>query len=297
VDETSLLYWANRVNAPRHEAFTPYLLGNRPFVECAWEALEEFLTTRNRDLKKVRAVVERLAETERSTREDDADAWKDLLHYLDEILWDADAPTDWAGTPPKEFPAGLPGLLSDRELAALAAAGMISPFVGELVRKEGERGVVSYGLSSYGYDARLAPDFKVFSNIHAGELDPKQMNPRALHTVHATGDYFVLPPHGFALGSTVERFALPRDVVALGQGKSTYARIGVTLHMTPMEPGWEGHITLAVANSSPLPVRVYTGEGIAQFLFFRAPVACAVSYADRKGKYQGAVGVTTARVP
>ena len=171
-------------------------------------------------------------------------------------------------------------ILSDREIARRARAGMIRPFVARQAR----RGVISYGLSSYGYDLRIAGVFKVFTNVHSAVVDPKAFNPRSFVTVR--GKVCIIPPNSFALGYTVEYLKIPRDVLTLCVGKSTYARCGIIVNVTPFEPEWEGHATLEISNTTPLPARIYAGEGIAQVVFFKADAPCRVSYADRKGKYQ-----------
>ena len=181
-------------------------------------------------------------------------------------------------------------ILSDREIARRARAGMIRTFVSRQVR----RGVISYGLSSYGYDLRIADTFKVFTNVHGAVVDPKRFDPRSF--VDVRGGVCVIPPNSFALGHTVERLRIPRDVLTLCVGKSTYARCGILVNVTPFEPGWEGHATLEISNTTPLPARVYAGEGIAQLLFFRAAEECRISYADRRGKYQAQRRITLPKI-
>ncbi len=181
-------------------------------------------------------------------------------------------------------------ILSDREIARRARWGMIRPFTSRQVRK----GVISYGLSSYGYDLRIAGAFKVFSNVHASVVDPKAFDRRSL--VDVKGKVCVVPPNSFALGHTVEYLRIPRDILTLCVGKSTYARCGIIVNVTPFEPGWEGHATLEISNTTPLPARIYAGEGIAQVIFFRADEECRTSYADRKGKYQAQRRITLPRI-
>lgn len=171
-------------------------------------------------------------------------------------------------------------ILSDREIAVRARAGMIRPFAPRQVR----RGVISYGLSSYGYDLRIGSVFKVFTNVHGVVVDPKAFDSKSFVTVK--GKVCVIPPNSFALGYTVETLRIPRDVLTICVGKSTYARCGIIVNVTPFEPEWEGHATLEISNTTPLPARIYAGEGIAQVIFLKADVPCAVSYADRRGKYQ-----------
>ena len=162
---------------------------------------------------------------------------------------------------------------------------MIAPFEERQVRK----GVISYGLSSYGYDIRISNEFKIFTNIHTTIVDPKSFDPRSF--VDFRGPVCVIPPNSFALGRSVEYFRIPRSVMCLCTGKSTYARCGIITNVTPFEPEWEGFVTLEISNTTPLPARIYADEGIAQVLFFESDETCAVSYADRQGKYQGQQGI------
>ncbi len=164
--------------------------------------------------------------------------------------------------------------------------GMIDPFVENLQRDE----VVSYGLSSYGYDARVSSEFKIFTNVDSAVVDPKAFSDQSF--VDRTNDSCVIPPNSFALARTVEYFRIPRDVLVICLGKSTYARCGIIVNVTPLEPEWEGHVTLEFSNTTPLPARVYANEGAAQFIFLKGDEVCETSYADRKGKYQGQQGVT-----
>jgi dCTP deaminase len=157
---------------------------------------------------------------------------------------------------------------------------MIEPFVDSQVRE----GVISYGLSSYGYDIRVTNEFKIFTNVHSAVVDPKNFNPKSF--VDYVGDICVIPPNSFVLAQTVEYFRIPRDVLTVCLGKSTYARCGLIVNVTPFEPEWEGYVTLEISNTTPLPARVYANEGIAQVLFFQSDEVCDISYADRKGKYQ-----------
>jgi len=162
---------------------------------------------------------------------------------------------------------------------------MIAPFEERQVRK----GVISYGLSSYGYDIRISDEFKIFTNINTTIVDPKSFDPRSF--VDFRGPVCVIPPNSFALGRSVEYFKIPRNVMTLTVGKSTYARCGIITNVTPFEPEWEGFVTLEISNTTPLPARIYANEGIAQVLFFESDETCAVSYADRQGKYQGQQGI------
>ncbi|MBI4265215.1 MAG: dCTP deaminase [Acidobacteria bacterium] len=164
--------------------------------------------------------------------------------------------------------------------------GMIEPFEDRQVRA----GVISYGLSSYGYDIRVADEFKVFTNINSTVVDPKSFDARSFVDVKA--DVCIIPPNSFALSRTVEYFRIPRDVLTVCVGKSTYARCGLIVNVTPFEPEWEGFVTLEISNTTPLPAKVYANEGIAQVLFFQSDEICEVSYADKKGKYQRQQGLT-----
>ncbi|MHB1207472.1 MAG: dCTP deaminase [Rhodospirillaceae bacterium] len=168
--------------------------------------------------------------------------------------------------------------------------GMISPFTDQLARE----GVISYGVSSYGYDARVSDEFKIFTNLDSVVVDPKQFSDRGF--VDRKTDICVIPPNSFALARTVEYFKIPRDVLVICLGKSTYARCGIIVNVTPLEPEWEGHVTLEFSNTTPMPARIYANEGAAQFIFLKADSVCQTSYADRKGKYQGQKGVTLPRL-
>ncbi len=168
--------------------------------------------------------------------------------------------------------------------------GMITPFEEKLQRS----GVISYGLSSYGYDARVASDFKIFTNIDNALVDPKNFCDNSFVTRNA--DVCIIPPNSFVLAHTVEYFKIPRDVLVVCLGKSTYARCGLIVNVTPLEPEWEGHVTLEISNTTPLPAKVYANEGISQFLFLKADSLCETSYADRGGKYMGQTGVTLPRM-
>ena len=168
--------------------------------------------------------------------------------------------------------------------------GMIEPFEDRQVRQ----GVISYGLSSYGYDIRVADEFKVFTNINRTVVDPKNFDARSFVDVKA--DVCIIPPNSFALAKTVEYFRIPRDVLTVCVGKSTYARCGLIVNVTPFEPEWEGFVTLEISNTTPLPAKVYANVGISQVLFFQSDEVCEVSYADKKGKYQGQQGLTLPRL-
>ncbi len=168
--------------------------------------------------------------------------------------------------------------------------GMIEPFAAEQVRYSGEERVISYGTSSYGYDVRCSEHFKVFTNIHSATVDPKNFDEKSFVDIHA--EYCVIPPNSFALASTIEYFRIPRNVLTVCLGKSTYARCGIIVNVTPLEPEWEGHVTLEFSNTTNLPAKIYANEGVAQMLFFESDEVCATSYKDRGGKYQGQIGVT-----
>lgn len=163
---------------------------------------------------------------------------------------------------------------------------MINPFVA----KQKRDGVISYGLSSYGYDARVADEFKIFTNVNNAMVDPKNFSESSF--VDRKTDVCIIPPNSFVLGRTVEYFKIPNDCLVICVGKSTYARCGIIVNVTPLEPGWEGHVTLEFSNTTPLPAKLYANEGVCQFLFFKSDQTCAVSYGDRSGKYMGQTGIT-----
>jgi dCTP deaminase len=167
---------------------------------------------------------------------------------------------------------------------------MIEPFVDDQVRD----GVVSYGLSSYGYDIRVADEFKVFTNVYSTLIDPKNFDPQSFVDIKA--DVCIVPPNSFALARTIEYFRIPRDVLTVCLGKSTYARCGIIVNVTPFEPEWEGTVTLEISNTTPLPAKIYANEGLAQVLFFQSDEPCEKSYADKKGKYLRQQGVTLPKV-
>jgi dCTP deaminase len=167
---------------------------------------------------------------------------------------------------------------------------MIEPFVDMQVRD----GIMSYGLSSYGYDIRVSDEFKIFTNVHSAIVDPKNFDPKSF--VDFKGDVCLIPPNSFALSRTIEYFRIPRNVLTICVGKSSYARCGIIVNVTPFEPEWEGYVTLEISNTTPLPARIYANEGIAQVLFFLAEEVCERSYADKKGKYQGQHSITLPRL-
>ena len=185
----------------------------------------------------------------------------------------------------------MPSIKADTWIRRMALEhGMIEPFEDRQVRE----GVISYGLSSYGYDIRVADEFKIFTNINSTVVDPKAFDDRSFVDVRASA--CIIPPNSFALAKTIEYFRIPRDVLTVCVGKSTYARCGLIVNVTPFEPEWEGFVTLEISNTTPLPARVYANEGIAQVLFFQSDETCEVSYADKKGKYQGQQGLTLPRM-
>ncbi|MBF0563392.1 MAG: dCTP deaminase [Alphaproteobacteria bacterium] len=169
-------------------------------------------------------------------------------------------------------------------------SGMIDPFQEKLQRD----GVISYGLSSYGYDARVSREFKIFTNVDSAIVDPKDFSQKSF--VDRDGDICIIPPNSFALARTVKYFRIPRDVLVICLGKSTYARCGIIVNVTPLEPEWEGHVTLEFSNTTPLPAKIYAMEGACQFIFLKADRVCEVSYGDRAGKYQNQQGVTLPRL-
>ncbi|MBE3577867.1 MAG: dCTP deaminase [Limnochordales bacterium] len=182
------------------------------------------------------------------------------------------------------------GLKSDRWIREQALRGMISPFVDHQVRE----GVISYGLSSYGYDIRVADEYRIFTNLNSVVVDPKAIRPESM--VEFKGEVCIIPPNSFALARSMEYFRIPENVTGLCVGKSTYARCGIVVNITPLEAGWEGHLTIEISNTTPLPAKIYSGEGIAQILFFEGDEPCEVSYAKRKGKYQKQLGITLPRI-
>jgi dCTP deaminase len=180
---------------------------------------------------------------------------------------------------------------SDRWIREMAEKhGMIEPFAPQQVRSEQGNRLISYGTSSYGYDVRCANEFKVFTNINSTIVDPKSFDERSF--VNIESDVCIIPPNSFALARTIEYFRIPRKVLTICLGKSTYARCGIIVNVTPLEPEWEGHVTLEFSNTTPLPARIYANEGVAQMLFLESDEECETSYKDRGGKYQGQRGVT-----
>ena len=181
-------------------------------------------------------------------------------------------------------------VLSDKWIKKMALDGMISPFE----EKQVSKGKISYGLSSFGYDARVSNEFKIFTNVNSEIVDPKNFKPSNFVTKNIPE--CIIPPNSFVLASTVEYFKIPKDVLVICLGKSTYARCGIIVNVTPLEPGWEGHVTLEFSNTTPLPAKIYANEGVAQFVFLQGNEKPDISYSDRKGKYMGQQGVTLPKV-
>ena len=176
-------------------------------------------------------------------------------------------------------------ICTDTRIAQMAIEQrMIEPFVQEQVRSVDGRPVISFGMSSFGYDIRVSNQFRIFTNVYGSVVDPKNFDPRGL--VEVNGDVCLIPPNSFALALSLEYFRIPRNVMTICAGKSSYARCGIIVNVTPFEPGWEGKAVLEISNATPLPAKVYAGEGLAQVLFFESDTPCAISYADRNGKYQ-----------
>lgn len=183
------------------------------------------------------------------------------------------------------------GLKSDKWIKDMSLKNaMIAPFVDSQVKK----GIISYGVSSYGYDIRVADEYQIFTNVNSTIVDPKDFD--ACNVVKHTGDICIVPPNSFALARTIEYFKIPRNVLAICLGKSTYARCGIIVNVTPFEPEFEGHITIEISNTTPLPAKIYSNEGIAQVLFFEGDEMCDISYKDRNGKYQKQMGITLPKV-
>ncbi len=179
---------------------------------------------------------------------------------------------------------------NDRWIREMAKKGMIEPFDEKQVRK----GVISYGLSSYGYDMRINDEFKIFANINSTIVDPKKFDPKSL--IDYKGDVCIIPPNSFVLATSAEYYRIPREVLVICLGKSTYARCGIVVNVTPLEPEWEGHVTIEISNTTPLPAKIYANEGIAQLIFLQSSEVCEVSYKDKAGKYQSQQGITLPRL-
>lgn len=291
-------YKVEAVDQKLNGLFRQYLLGNAEFDEVALEIIQTLLP--KWDLIPIHRQLEKSLE--------ELEEWdpnhEDIRGYLKDAISLVEEKMGIQPKKPQVKPAPyvpplphLPGVLSDGVIRDLSSTkDLITPFSEHCsVRKEltGEVKVISYGLSSYGYDIRLADDVMMFSPVQASVVDPKNFDPKILIPVKSgEGGFVTIPPHGVAIASSVEKFKIPRDLIVKGIGKSTYTRAGILVNMTPLEPEWCGHLTLEISNTTPLPARVYPGEGILQLIFFRAAVPCEVSYKDRGGKYQGAVGVT-----
>jgi dCTP deaminase len=199
-----------------------------------------------------------------------------------------------AGAPGTVYEHENMSIKSDKWIRRMAQReAMIEPFEAEQVRYVNEQRVISYGTSSYGYDVRCADEFKVFTNIHSAVVDPKNFDEKSF--VDVKGDVCVIPPNSFALARTVEYFRIPRSVLTICLGKSTYARCGIIVNVTPLEPEWEGHVTLEFSNTTSLPAKIYANEGVAQMLFLESDEICETSYKDRGGKYMHQRGVTLPR--
>ena len=184
---------------------------------------------------------------------------------------------------------------SDKWIRRMAKGhGMIEPFEDGQVREIDGRKIVSFGTSSYGYDVRCSSEFKIFTNVHSTVVDPKNFDEKSF--VDFRGDVCIIPPNSFALARTVERFRVPRSVLVITLGKSSYARCGIVVNVTPLEPEWEGYVTLEFSNTTPLPAKIYANEGVAQMLFFESDEVCETSYRDRGGKYQDQKGVTLPKI-
>lgn len=189
-------------------------------------------------------------------------------------------------------------ILSDIEIKQRCLdEGMISPFVEKLIRNEQNKGVLSYGLSSYGYDVRVSNEFKIFTNINSSIVDPKDFSNENFITKKVKdNESVILPPNSFALANTIETFKVPRDILIICVGKSTYARCGIVVNVTPIEPEFEGQVVLEFSNTTNLPAKLYAGEGACQFVFFKADKMCKTSYKDRKGKYQNQTGIQLPKI-
>ncbi|MEW6001974.1 MAG: dCTP deaminase [Nitrospirota bacterium] len=181
-------------------------------------------------------------------------------------------------------------LKNDRWIREMAAKGMIEPFS----EKQIGEGVISYGVSSYGYDMRIADEFKIFTDLNSNIVDPKMLNPNSF--IDFKGNICTVPQNSFVLGRSVEYFRIPREILVICLGKSTYARCGIIINITPLEPEWEGYVTIEISNTSPLPARIYSNEGIAQLIFLESSETCETSYADKTGKYQTQKGITFAKI-
>jgi dCTP deaminase len=181
-------------------------------------------------------------------------------------------------------------LKNDRWIKEMAEKGMIEPFSKDQVRE----GVISYGISSYGYDMRISDEFKIFTNINTTIIDPKGLEGKSFSIFK--GEVCIIPPNSFVLGRSIEYYRIPRDILVICFGKSTYARCGIVVNVTPLEPEWEGYVTIEISNTAPLPAKIYANEGIAQLLFIEGSEVCNISYADKAGKYQAQKGITPSKI-
>lgn len=181
-------------------------------------------------------------------------------------------------------------IICDLEIIERAKQGMIEPFAATQIKEISGKKIISYGVSSYGYDMRISDEFKIFTNVNNSIVDPKNFDEKSY--VDFKGDVCIIPPNSFVLAKSVEYFRIPRDILTICVGKSTYARCGIIVNVTPFEPQWEGYVTIEISNTTPLPAKIYANEGIAQVIFFRASQICQISYADKGGKYQKQMGLT-----
>jgi dCTP deaminase len=282
-----------RYNDRLQGALTQFLLGNRGLRESLIDTVERLQA--HQDLTRIHDALEAILK--KMEEDPEFRLPTATLESVQEMLL---AKMDGKGARKVDVtphPSGG-GILSDIDIRDLAQNhGMIEPFCERQVTKDTSRVTISHGLSSYGYDARVANEFKVFTNIHTAEVDPKNFDPNSFIDLRANAEGFIrIPPNSFVLGRTVERFRIPRNVLVVCVGKSTYARCGIVVNVTPLEPEWEGHVTLEFSNTTPLPARLYANEGACQFLFFAGTQPCETSYADRGGKYQDQTGVTLPRM-
>lgn len=291
MDDITLRNWAERFDPRLQGALTQYLLGNTSLEQVLIPVVERLYP--RHDLSDVMTTI-----TAKVKELDPDSDGGDVVDFLEKLVGMLESKSERAQPALFHTQApvlGEPGLLTDRQIRELVKThGMIDPFHdGQITHAPDPQSIskltISYGLSSCGYDVRVDRTFKVFTEAFGCVIDPKAFDSKNFVEVTANDEGFIrLPPHGFALGKSVERFNIPRNILVDCRGKSTYARCGIVANLTPMEPEWEGHATLALSNTSPAPVKVYAGEGAAQFLFFRTAIPCEVSYKDRGGKYQGA---------
>lgn len=300
MDDIALRFWAMRYNDRLGGILSRYLNGHEPLDMALVSAVEGLHQLK--DLSRIQDLVDDLVRdvTEHPKAPVPLQTLEAIQKLVDERV-EKLAVVEATSEDQAEKALGSTGgggILSDRQIRRLVQVkGMIEPFSDRQIVKIQERTSISHGLSSYGYDARVANEFKIFTNVHTAEIDPKNFDPKSFVDMQANSEGFIrIPPNSFALGRTVERFSIPRDVLVVCLGKSTYARCGIIVNVTPLEPEWEGYVTLEFSNTTPLPARIYAGEGACQFLFFGGTEPCEVSYADRKGKYQDQEGVTIPRM-